>query len=256
MDIYSIPVVFEVESGGGRADAAHWLAARLRTVQILDRYIESWWLPEAQDKHADGNGKAAMHLVFEGPADQIVEPAALRKGDRVKVRFGAADSATVDAGDIGTIVNSEHGTLYVRMDKPRAPGLTLDGGYHWLMSADSLEKVVAEPKPGDRVRVTYEATWREASDTGLAGWVRSEHMNTCGVPAGATVEVLAPAPKPVYVNHDATEPQYGDVVRYGDTGLTLTYDAYARCWRTASATPYAVFAPLTLLVREGKQVAQ
>jgi hypothetical protein len=63
------------------------------------------------------------------------------------------------------------------------------------------------PKPGDRVRVTYEA---EVTYVGLLTHVSPVGGADVAIPAAATVEVLA---SPVYVNHDTTERRDGDVAR-------------------------------------------
>jgi hypothetical protein len=79
---------------------------------------------------------------------------------------------------------------------------------------------VSAPKPGDRVRVTYEAEWQgEPRGPGLLcivrHWYERPGYQPCSVPDNATVEVLA---SPVYVNHDTTELRLGDVFRDAESG--------------------------------------
>lgn len=47
-------------------EGAHFRAA-LTQVNSLDRFIESWWFPEASDKPVDGNDRPAATLAW---ADQ------------------------------------------------------------------------------------------------------------------------------------------------------------------------------------------
>lgn len=187
----------------------------------------------------------------------------LRKGDRVKVRFDGANSADVEAGDIGTIVDRDSSTqvpavFRVWMEKPRSPGIDADSGYHWLLSASSLQKVVPEPKPGDRVRVTYEATWHSMSTVDFRGGYCIDNYGLLPVPSAATVEVLAPAPKPVYVNHDAIEPEVGDVAILVGASFPRLYTD-ARGWVGSVSGGHAPFQDkdeIRLVFRGGKQVAQ
>lgn len=65
---HSIPVVFDV-AASDRRTAAIIIATRLSTVHnsLVGRAagratVESWWFPEAQDKHADENDRDAMTL--------------------------------------------------------------------------------------------------------------------------------------------------------------------------------------------------
>lgn len=76
---HSIPVMFDVSFTANREDAAHLLAEALAEVGLtrwipggvavpgLRPPIESWWLIEGQDKHADRNDNDAGIVVFDNP---------------------------------------------------------------------------------------------------------------------------------------------------------------------------------------------
>jgi hypothetical protein len=74
----------------------------------------------------------------------------------------------------------------------------------------------SEPKSGDRVRITFEATWA-SGPTGetrpfSAGFIQPPDVPDGArwlVPKNATIEVR---PEPVYENDDATEYRLGDYV--------------------------------------------
>jgi hypothetical protein len=113
------------------------------------------------------------------------------------------------------------------------------------------------PKPGDRVKVTYEGVVADVSGV----WMRviaplSGGTETVSVPKRATVEVLA---SPVYVNSDTTERLPGDIVR--DRHGVIWARTAGQVWRNAVAgIDYrgAEIDPnggnLTLLVRDGQVV--
>lgn len=131
---------------------------------------------------------------------------------------------------------------------------------------------MSAPKPGDRVRVTYEGVWTEAAGPGVVagggvGFVRplTGWASEIVVSNNATVEVIA---SPVYVNSDTTEHRPGDVV-LSDEGHVLAWrpdlDAnrpwldiylprYNRPSLTKNARDECTSRPLTLLVRDGQVV--
>lgn len=73
MTAFGIPVMFDVEGAALRADAAGTVATLIESVNAHLIYagdaprthITSWWLIEAEDKHADGNDNAAGRVVFD-----------------------------------------------------------------------------------------------------------------------------------------------------------------------------------------------
>jgi hypothetical protein len=87
----------------------------------------------------------------------------------------------------------------------------------------------------------------------LQGYVFDADGNNRGVPADATVEVLA---SPVYVNSDTVEWRNGDIARHAD-GCTFVRAAghwiNARTGIPVSASTLET-EPLTLLVRDGEVV--
>lgn len=115
---------------------------------------------------------------------------------------------------------------------------------------------MSAPRPGDRVRVTYEAEWQgEPRGPGLLGIVRHWYdrpgYQPCSVPDNADVEVLA---RPVYVNHDTTEYGLGDVVRDGDGHIYLRLDGQWIDEHNERYDTRHLGKPLTLLVRDGEAV--
>jgi hypothetical protein len=115
---------------------------------------------------------------------------------------------------------------------------------------------VSAPKAGDRVRVTYEATWQHSDDPihhiPVKGCVEVDGGDTYlyGIPPTATVEVLA---SPAYVNHGGTEYRNGDVARFAD-GVVAVRQADS-WYHAATADRYDIRQrPATLLVRDGEVV--
>lgn len=84
---------------------------------------------------------------------------------------------------------------------------------------------MSDAKPGDKVKVTYEAEYREFSPySGRHGVIPAGATVPHPVPRGATVEVIEKADAP------AKDP-IGTVRRNATGVVAVKTDSYYRCWR-------------------------